>query len=263
MISIAFRLISAVVLSFIVAHPQSRDDVIARVSTNVQEFQDLLPDFVCEEKVTSTKMESGRITKQRIVESIFTGVQKPSTKGNVRLSYTESREVTSVDGKAVRHGARFPKLPFVNSGGFSSIMVMTFASKNLPYHNYELTGSERIRDLNTLVVRFVTKEGQQELGTYFQGRRFNAKDVGTAWIDADSMQIARLELRFLNLPPTFASYSTAVDYGPSIIGERQFWLPTTVRADLGERNSKQTASYVAEYSHCRKFVASVEIKVVP
>ncbi len=56
----------------------SLDHVLASVSKNVREFQDLLPDFVCNEKITSTAYESGKLKETRTVESIFTAIQKPS-----------------------------------------------------------------------------------------------------------------------------------------------------------------------------------------
>src|SRR5262245_36089691 len=110
--------------------PQSLSDVIAQVSGNVQEFKDLLPDFVCSEKITSSRSDSVKVVKERIVESTFRGIQKPSRTGNIRRAFTETREVTAIDGKPVRAGTGFPQLPFVNAGGYGSLLVMTLLPEN-------------------------------------------------------------------------------------------------------------------------------------
>jgi hypothetical protein len=44
-----------------------------------------------------------------------------------------------------------------------------------------------------------------------------------------------------------------------MIGDRQFWLPRTMRTDTAETKTNKT--FVAEYTNCKKFVA--EIKIVP
>src|SRR5215470_2485665 len=99
------------------APAQSLNEVLDAVSRNVKEFQDLLPDFVCREKVTSTQFDSGKVIKEKVVESIFTGVQRSSEENRVHFAFTESREVVAIDGKPARKGAAFPKLPYHFAGG--------------------------------------------------------------------------------------------------------------------------------------------------
>ena len=43
---------------------QSLNEVLGAVSKNVKEFQDQLPDFVCNERVTSRQFDSGRMRKE-------------------------------------------------------------------------------------------------------------------------------------------------------------------------------------------------------
>src|SRR5262249_9718573 len=105
------------------AAAQSLNEVLDAVSRNVKEFQDLLPDFVCTEKVTSTEFDAGRLIKERVVESTFTGVQRSSEENRIHFAFTESREVVAIDGKPARKGAAFPKLPYHFGGGFSSLLI--------------------------------------------------------------------------------------------------------------------------------------------
>jgi hypothetical protein len=237
------------------------NEVLGTVSQNVKDFQDMLPDFVCNEKVTSTAFESGKMRKERVVESIFTGVQRSLEEDRVGFVFSESRDVVAIDGKPVPKGTRFPKLPYRFAGGFSSLLVMTFAPENLQYHDYSIADRYRSASGDALLVRFATKEGQQKLRAVFQGKQLIEKDVGAAWIDSMSFRVVRLLRQSLNLPPVFTRSATTVDYGPVTIDEKQFWMPTKINAEVTERSTGTTVSYVAEYSDCRKFTA--DIKIVP
>jgi hypothetical protein len=234
----------------------SLSDIIERVSQNVKEFEESLPDFVCSEKITSMRMESGTVTSQKIVESIFTSLQA----GQRGLAFTESRDVVAIDGKPVRPGTAMPRLPFGMGGGFGSLLTMTFSPENIKVHDYEMPDTDKQQDNDKIFVRFKTKPGQRQLGEILNGHAFYSNDIGKALIDVRTMQVLRLERQSLDNPPPFASTSTVVAYGPVTIGEREFWMPQTVRSEVIERNSRKTALYTAEYTDCRKFTATVAIK---
>ena len=238
---------------------QSLDEVLDGVSKKVREFQDQLPDFVCTEKITSTEFESGKRIKEKVVESIFTGVQRSTEQNRVHFAFTESREVVAIDGKPVRKETPFPKLPYRYAGGYSSLLVTTFAPDNLESHNYSIADSYKSENSSALLVRFATKEGQQKLRGIFQGTQLVAKDIGSAWVDQKSFRVLRLQRQSLNLPSVLTRSMVTVDYGPVTIGDSQFWMPTKIRSEVSERNSRVTVRYIAEYSDCRKFMTDIRI----
>jgi len=240
---------------------QSLDALLGDVSRNVKEFQETLPDFVCNERITSTESADGRVIKERVVESVFTGVQRSNVENRFRFAFTESREVLAIDGKAAPKGTAFPKLPYRFAVGFSSLLITTFAPENLRYHNYSIADTYKSATGTAVLVQFATKDDQQALRTMIQGTRLFAKDVGAVWIDLASSKVLRLQRQALNLPPGFSRSMTTADYGPVTIGEQQFWMPIKIKAEVTERNSRATVTYIAEYSDCRKFTA--EIKLLP
>src|SRR5262245_8625149 len=83
---------------------QSVNEVLDAVNRNVKEFQETLPDFVCNERITSTELDDGLVVKEKVVESVFTGLQRSNIENRVRFAFTESRDPISIDGKAVRKG---------------------------------------------------------------------------------------------------------------------------------------------------------------
>jgi hypothetical protein len=243
------------------AQAQTINEILDAVSKNVMRFEDLISDFVCSETVTSTQYESGRIVKQKTVSSTFTGVQRSNEENKVRFAFTESREVLAIDGKPVRPGTAFPKLPYRFAGGYSSLLIATFAPDNMEVHNYSLGDRYRSGNSGAVLVKFATKEGQQKLRSILQGTQVLSKDVGAAWVDLDTFQVIRLQRQSLNLPSDLSRSMTTVDYGPVTIGENTFWMPVRIRADVAGRDSTFSVSYLAEYTDCKKFTA--DIKILP
>jgi hypothetical protein len=75
-------------------------DILEGVSKNVKESQASLPDFLCNERVTSTTYRSGKKRDQKTVESIYSIQQS-----------REHREILAIDGKPAKKGAKMPGLP--------------------------------------------------------------------------------------------------------------------------------------------------------
>jgi len=88
--------------------PRDLTDALTALSVNVKESQNQLPDFLCNEKVTSTTFKSGKKQNEKVVESIF----------SIRRSL-ENREILSIDGKPAKKGAKMPRLPVNIRGSFN------------------------------------------------------------------------------------------------------------------------------------------------
>ena len=242
-----------------VLHAQAElplDEMLLQVRRNVQESWMSLPDFVCKEKITSQAFENGKLTKTKVIESIFTAVR---TRRGDTFSMNESREVTAIDGKTVRRGTELPESPLLPDGSTANLLYASFV---LDAHQYRMTGMDDVEGRSTRRVEFASREDQKSLIFAFEQEPFLARDSGKAWIDPESMQVVRLELRILNMPGVDA-FSTVADYEPLVLDGRQFWLPKTVVAESAGGKGKKPgylANFTAEYGNCRKFEVTVRIK---
>jgi hypothetical protein len=231
------------------------DQVLTRVQANVAEFESSLPDFICSERIASRKVVDGKVRRETVTDSDFVGLQR---KSGPHL-FTETRKIVTINGKPVAKGEDLTGF-FLFGGGFSWMLVSTFAPKNIPYHNYRVAGTELLEGRSALLIEFTTKDDQTALRFDFNGKALIQRDAGKAWIDPESMQVLRLERRFLNVQPKSDEMITAVvDYTPVAIGEKFFWMPRRVWAEDTHKHAV-TGQYLAEYSNYRKFDVSADIK---
>src|SRR5215471_12065883 len=114
------------------------EQILLRLQDHVQEFETSLPDFICDETITSRELMGGKIIHETVIESSFRGVQHKDKEG---WPFTETREIQTIDGRPAAKGQQLTG-PFFFGGGFSSILVEIFARENSQYFNYKLVGTE-------------------------------------------------------------------------------------------------------------------------
>lgn len=258
-----FMFCSALIIFFLVALGRSGtgpelEQILRGVQDRVREFESLLPDFMCQEEITTQELLRGGLADRNVTQSIFTGTQNKDEKGH---SFTESRELKRVNGRPAAKGEQL-KLPFFFGGGFSSILDATFGEKNIQYHNYKVLPSEQVEGKAAWVIQFSTKPDQKGLFFEFQGSRFISKDAGKAWIDPESLHVLQLERRYLNLPPVYGVMTIVINYAPVVLNGKTFWMPKTVQVDevFDKLKDSMSMHYFAEYSDYQKFDVSVRIK---
>jgi len=233
------------------------DQILARVQTNTGQFEASLPDFTCDETIVARRIEHGVMARDGSAESHFTGLQKASG----RMSFTESREYVTINGAPAVKGQRLGGA-FLFEGAFSSLLDGTFSTRAALFHDYQIAGREKCNNRPALVIKFATKRGQSGLRAEWGGRTMVQRDRGTAWIDEETLQVLRIERRFMNLPPGWLGLVARVNYGAVTIDGKPFWMPIEVEA---ERSSIDNVSreYRAEYRNYRKFEVSSGISFQP
>lgn len=237
--------------------------VLPRIQEHVKEFESSLPDFICDEKITSKELMGGTTIHETDVDSTFRGTQNRDKNPDGKYEpFTEWRDIQTIDGRPAPKGQQLTG-PFLFGGGFSSVLVEIFSPENSRYFNYKVIGTDKVDDKTAVVLKFETKKDQQALlHRELFGTQYVMKGSGKAWIDLASMNVLRLEIQYLDPPMPEGVLSLAVDYAPVVIKEKTFWMPRTVTAEQTVPNPKVPVGgqYVAEYSNYQEFKVSVRIK---
>jgi hypothetical protein len=208
-----------------------------------------MPDFVCTEKIASSLIVKGKPKEQRVMESVFTIQRrtKGEAEGNPTHSIVESREVTAIGGKAVRKNAKV-ELPLAFDGLAANILFIS----DVPLYR---AGPAGIMDGRLSVrIGFSTRESQGFLQLDFPA------GVMGAQIDTKASGALHVENRLASLQMA-GGIPVSADFQSITIDGKAYWLPRLVRAeaDLGKN---QSAVYAAEYSNCKKFEVTTEIRPV-
>jgi hypothetical protein len=238
------------------------DQVLPRIQQHVQEFEISLPDFICDEKITSRELMAGKTVHETDIDSTFRGTQNKDKNPDGKYEpFTEWRDIQTVDGRPAPKGQQLTG-PFLFGGGFSSILVEIFSAENSRYFNYKVIGPDKVDEKAAVLIKFETKKDQQALlHRELFGTQYVMKGSGKAWIDLASMNVLRLEIQFLDPPMPEGVLSLAVDYAPVVIKDKTFWMPKTVTAEQTIPNPKVPVGgqYVAEYSNYQEFKVSVKM----
>jgi len=228
------------------------ESIMDRVTRNVQEVENSLPDHTCKEKVVKSsalRLAPGMPQSQTTV-ALLTG--RRTTAGNDSY-FLASRQIQSVSGPGNGMMDLWTSL--------GDDIARVFAPQNLSSNNYSFDRRQNLRGIPAFVIKFETKRGmssQSRGGTLLRRGNPNFTMKGKAWIDSTSMQVLRLEF-VEKLPAQLGSsvlfdMKTVADYGSVDIAGKTFWLLTKMIKD--DRGSQ----WIAEYSDCRKFEVTSEIR---
>jgi hypothetical protein len=235
------------------------NEILKRVGDKVQTIPDTMPDFECRETVRQrTSYKKGqRPTEERTGESIVRYFRFPQQ----WQGFTERREYISINGKQIAKDGKAPEGLF-GVYGASSNLPLIFASHNQKFHDFKIAGLETIQNRHVSVVIFSTIKGhKEEISGGISGKVFLCTKIsGKAWLDLDSMQVIRIELKLLDAP---ANITFAVDYAKVDIAGKEFWLAKLVKNEISEKGRRWNIDYTAEYSDYRKFDVSTDVKYGP
>ena len=238
-------------------------EVIGKVRENIRQARNTLPDFVCTELYTSKGFENGKLKREKTIESLFTGLRETTNQGTISMK--ESREITAIDGKAVRKGTSMPDVPLKSDGMAAYLLTLSLDSGDA--FDYASAGMEQVGTSRTLRIQFASNPNQNSVIINANKKGIAEKASGTAWVDLESMQVLRLDRQFLNLDEAatgIKTLSVSANYAKATLGGKEFWIPQLVRGEATLNSAKKTevrtANYLAEYSRCRKFDVSIDLK---
>ena len=207
-----------------------------------------LPDFVCKEKIVSSTVEKGKTKDQRIIESIFMAQRKTQTRpdGSNLYSIVESRELTAIDGKTATKNAKMPSAPLL----FDGLAVNILFISDVP--RYQGGQAPNLDGRLTIRVGFTTRKSQEFLQLEFPAA------VSGVQIDTQSSKTLHVDSRLGSMHGG-GGVPVSADFQSIEIDGKAYWLPRLVKAEATLAKD-QTGAYVAEYSDCKKFEVTVQIR---
>lgn len=239
------------------AYPQSipsLDDVLKRVGDNMQVFKDTLPNFECRETVRQRMTyKKGQLPTNRTVESILRASKSPQG------GFTEQREYKSIDGKQLSKDEKVPEGLTNVVGVFANLLFLSLSSNS----EIKITGLETIQNRQALALKFSTIKGQNERTIPIAGKLYSAKTIGKAWLDLDSMQVIRCEMKQLDVPAKWNPGIVTVDYAMVVIAGTEFWMPKSIKYLQSDKKGDWNYESYGEYIDYRKFDVSTSIKYGP
>lgn len=221
---------------------------VERVSMN--QVWNSLPDFVCKERIVSRTVEKGKTKEQRVLESVFMAQRKTQTRadGVPVYSIVESRELTAIDGKPAKD-QKIPSAPLLFEGLAANILFVADVPRS------HVSFIEGLEGRLTMRIGFATRNSRE-----FLQLEFPAAVTGVQF-DMEAAKTLHVESRFGALHGG-SGIPVSADFQSIEIDGKAYWLPRLVKAETVIAKDS-TATYTAEYSDCKKFNVSVQIRAVP
>jgi len=240
--------------------PQQLEEILAALAEHAEEFEATLPDFVCVETLTQEAFsQNGKKLRSQVTVSTLTGRQiRKQERGSVLLTFEETREVKTVDGKKANADYKVTGSRVI--GAFSSIFLSHFSRRDQRDYLWTLTPKiEIIRERTCHVIDFKSDSGRKRQFYAFDGQEYLSRHQGTAWVDAETLQLARIDFRELNLPLSVSYMRYRVDYAPVKLGDATFWLPVSAFTELQSTDTGMISRVTHNYSNYQRFTGQIKI----
>ena len=218
------------------------------------EYADDLPDFMATQVVTRYAQKPG-----------YKDWKKEDTL-EIELSYRikggEKYLLTKLDGKP-------STLKYENLGGststgeFGSILAAAFAPQSKA--EFKEVRKEIFRNRQTVVYDFKVKKAfsANQITDKSTFQTVTAAYQGTAWIDAETKRVLRIEQASEGMPTNFSITlaENSVEYDWVKIADQPYLLPVRAEVLLGSDRDRNYNRNVIEFRNYRKF--DTDIKIVP
>jgi hypothetical protein len=154
----------------------------------------------------------------------------------------------------------------VSNGDFASELRSVFVNNLsiITWHSYE----EQFGRLNELyaakrrTIRWDYRIPNNLSGwiVRYGGRQARVSEAGSFWVDAESLELLRLEANAEEIPPGFplAAAKNTLEYTRVRLGSQDLLIPQSGELMVTEADGQQRRN-VVEFSHCREFTAQTSL----
>ncbi len=232
----------------------SLDEILLRLQNNLTNYKSSVPNFFCDERVVSNMDLRGRPYTSTTTDSIFR-LKRTIDPNGIHLN--ESREIKTVN-KVPTHTETL-RGPVIFAGAFSNALnVVSLDLKGC--YEYRLIPNGLLNHAPALVIDYSLKETVVNDKICPGSEQHN----GRAFIDPQTMQIVRLEMRTPEhqiSAGTFGPWFWSIDYAPVVFDNKSFWMPETITSKAVAQSQNIDWSFVATYRNYHEL--NVTSRILP
>ena len=234
---------------------QRLDGLLARTAAQTSVFLDQFSDVKCTEQVRQEKL--GKDDKVELKEDSTYDYLVILTSAGGELNLSESR----IPVKQAKRDRRNTSM--LLSNGFATLFLIFH-----PYYaaafKFSFTGEESFGGRTMQKVTFQHIPGMKSPAALaLRGREYPLELSGTAWIDAETGSIAKLEAGIANTLQDVGlkSLDSEIDFAPVSFSDSKqvYWFPTQARVEV--ETPKQHWRNLHQFTSYKKFSVTTEEQV--
>jgi hypothetical protein len=225
------------------------DEFLEKARESASEFDEKLPNFVCQQQVTRYQSET----------------RKPSWHAMDVLSYDlvyedgkEDYKNPKINGKAVKPGADKDSGSW-STGEFGTLMKDIFHPATAA--DFRAKGEESINHRSAKVYTFSVDKDHSHWRIQGGTQWILPAYKGTIWIDKETHRALRIEMEALNMPAAFVLDHTesAADYDFVMIKDQKVLLPTHAEVLSCERGTFNCSRNAIEFRNYHAYTGESSI----
>jgi hypothetical protein len=224
------------------------DRLVDQLIENAALFRATLPSLTAHETIESDASNGWPFKSHGKAEATMR-VMRKTPDGPLE----ESRQITVFDGKPVKAG-RHVELPTMLLGGFGALAEVFFTQDRRHCFDYILIPRDKGDGMLELHITH-NPEASSFSNCPIHFERVSA----TALVDSETRQLTHLEFTIPDedAVPYHRWPFASVDLAPIEVGDKTFWLPTTVIGRVVR--GKERENWIAHYSDYHRFAATANI----
>lgn len=234
---------------------------LSRIKVHLQKEFSQLPNYTCLETISRFRREAIQTSRSR---RKIQPKMLPLDTVRLEVAYSDHREWYSSPGaRSFRDDS--PEA-FIGSGMFGN-GAFALATNNLFLSNgaaFKYAGRETVGGRITFRYDVVLSRLMKPLHISLIGGSGTVGEEGSVWVDIESLDLVRLELRAAEIPPflPLAAMSMTVRYARTRLGKNHALLPQEADVHLiklpGEDSSESFNHF--EFTHCRVYQTQSNIR---
>ncbi|HET9308083.1 MAG TPA: hypothetical protein VFO46_18840 [Candidatus Sulfotelmatobacter sp.] len=234
---------------------QRLDSLLARTATQTAVFLDQFSDVKCTEQVRQEKL--GKDDKVELKEDSTYDYLVILTNAGGELNLSESR----IPVKQAKRDRRNTSM--LLSNGFATLFLI-FHPYYMSAFKFTPAGAESFAGRTLQKVTFQHITGMKSPAALaLRGREYPLELSGTAWIDAETASIAKLEAGIADTLQDVGlkSLDSQVDFAPVSFSDSKlvYWFPTQARVEV--ETPKQHWRNLHQFTSYKKFSVTTEEQV--